>query len=152
VNRLIGWVLLAGMVGVIWPRVEKELDRNVGRSMANAYDEAVHGSLAYIASHTKPGDRIFTTGAPGLYVQADRVSAVRESAFLDALLYGFPGNTDEERLSGLKAQLEKNMPKVFIFDPAYDGNRPKHDSLLFTPFLKAHGYKKEGDYFWLRPY
>ena len=151
-TRLAGWLLFASMFTLLWPRVDKEVERREPRAHANAYVESVPGSLAYIKKHTKSGDKIFTTGPPGLYVQADRVGATRECAHFDEILYGYPGNTDEERLSGIKAQLEKNMPKVFILDPLYKANRAKHTSLLFMPFLKSHGYKPDGEYFWLRPY
>jgi len=151
VNRVVGWVLLAGVLAPLAPRLDKEMDRH-DRTFANAYEESVPGSLAYIAKNTRPGDRIFTTGPPGIYVQANRLSATRESGHIDAVLYGYPGNTDEERLSGLRAQLEKNMPKVVIFDGQYASQREKHTRIVFLPFLKAHGYKKEGEHFWLRPY
>ena len=151
-NRLVGWVLLAGVLAPLGPRLDKEMDRHEKRSFADAYQDPVPGALAYIAKHTTPADRIFTTGPPGLYVQADRLSATRESGHLDAVLYGYPGNTDEERLSDLKQQLEKHMPKVVILDPLYEGSREKHTKLLFMPFLKSHGYKKDGDHIWLRPY
>jgi hypothetical protein len=151
-TRLAGWLLFAAMFALIWPRIDGEVERRAPRPQPNAYAESVPGSLKYIAKHTVPGDRIFTTGPPGLYVQADRVGATRECAHFDEILYGYPGKTDEERLSGIKAQLEKNMPKVFILDPLYKGNRAKHTSLVFTPFLKSHGYKQDGEYFWLRPY
>lgn len=152
VPRLAGWFLLAVALAAVGPRLDDESNRHERRKFANAYDESVPGSLAYIAKHTTPADRIFTDGAPGLYVQANRLGAVRESAFVDAVMYGYPGKTDIERLSVVKAELEKSMPKVVVLDPAYDGFRPKHLSLLFIPFLKAHGYKQEKEHFWLRPY
>ena len=150
VNRLTGWILLAGVFVALWPRIDEETDRY--RSVANAYEEGVTGVLAVIKKHTTPKDRIFTTGAPALYVQADRLSAVRESTIADPILNFYPGKTDEERLSGLRAQLERNMPKVVVIEPLYEGERVKHMKLLVTPFLKAHGYKKETDRIWLRPY
>jgi hypothetical protein len=149
--RLAGWLLFAAMFVLIWPRLEKEMERREPRAIPNAYAESVAGSLEYIAKHTVPGDKIFTTGPPGLYVQANRIGATRECAHFDEILYGYPGNTDEERLSGIKAQLEKNMPKVFILDPLYKGNRSKHTNIVFMPFLKSHGYKQDGEYFWRRP-
>jgi hypothetical protein len=149
--RLAGWLLFAAMFALIWPRIDEERERRVPRPHPNAYADSVPGSLEFIKKHTVPGDRIFTTGAPGIYVQADRVGATRECAHFDELIYGYPGNTDEERLSGIRAQLEKNMPKVVIFDPMYDEHRALHKSLVFMPFLKAHGYKQHGDHFWLRP-
>jgi hypothetical protein len=152
VNRLVGWVLLAGVLTPLAPRLDTEMSRHDKRSFANAYEESIPGALAYIAKNTKPGDRIFTTGPPGLYVQANRMNATRESGHIDAVLYGYPGKTDEERLSGLRAQLEKNMPKVVIFDGLYESYREKHTNLLLLPFLRAHGYKKESENFWIRPY
>jgi len=151
VGRVAGWLLFAGVFALIWPGVDNELSRRQPRVPPNAYVEAVPGELAYIAKNTKPGDRIFTTGSPAVYVQSDRIGATREVAHFDELLYGYPGNTDEERLSGVRQQLEKRMPKVFIFDPFYDEHRSKHKELAFLPFLKAHGYKKEGERFWRRP-
>jgi hypothetical protein len=152
VTRLAGWLLLAGVLVAVAPRLDKETSRRDKRSFANAYEEATPGSLAYIAANTKPGDRIFTTGPPGIYVQADRLHSTRESGHLDAVIYGYPGNTDEERFSDLKAQLEKHMPKVVVVDELFEAQRQKHMSLLVTPFLQAHGYKKEGGgRLWLRP-
>ena len=150
--RLAGWLLLASLVPLVWPPVEREVRDRRPHVHPNAYAETVPGEIAYVAAHTKPGDRIFTTGAPALYVQSDRVGATREAAHFDELLYGYPGKTDQERLSYLKEQLEKHMPKVFVFDPVYGENRRLHTSLLFLPFLNSHGYKKENEYIWLRPY
>jgi hypothetical protein len=151
INRVVGWLLLAGVLATLAPRLDKEMGRIVSRSSPNAYEESVPGVLSFIADNTKPGDRILTTGPPGLYVQANRRSATRESGFLDATLYGYPGNTDEERLSGLRAQLEKNMPKVVVIDVQNEGFNEKHVQLLVMPFLKAHGYKKVEERLWLRP-
>jgi hypothetical protein len=151
-SRLAGWLLLAAVCTPLLPRLDKEWSRHEKRSFANPYEESIPGVLEYIKKNTKPGDRIFTTGPPGLYVQADRLSATRESGHIDAVIYGYPGNTDEERLSGIRQQLEKNMPKVVILDPQYEAARAKHTRIVFMPFLKAHGYKKDGERFWLRPY
>jgi len=150
-NRVVGWVLLAGVLAPLAPRLDKEMDRSGKRSFADAYEESVPGVLSFIADNTKPGDRIFTTGPPGLYVQANRKSAVRESGIFDAVLYGYPGNNDEERLSGLRTQLEKNMPKVVLIDTQNEGFNEKHIRLLVRPFLTAQGYKKMTERIWLRP-
>jgi len=150
-SRVVGWVLLAGVLASLAPRLDKEMARSDKRSFANAYEESVPGVLTFIANNTKPGDRILTTGPPGLYVQANRRSATRESGYFDAVLYGYPGKNDEERLSGLRAQLEKNMPKVVVIDTQNEGFNEKHINLLVMPFLKKHGYKKVAERIWLRP-
>jgi hypothetical protein len=151
-RRLIGWILCASALITLAPRLDNEMSRHEVRKFANAYEVAIPGVLEYIANHTRPNDRIWTTGPPGLYVQADRVSATRECGHLDAVMYGYPGKTDEERLSGLKAQLERHMPKVVVLDPSNESYKQKHLSLLVMPFLTSHGYKLDGDRIWLRPY
>ncbi len=88
---------------------------------------------------------------PALYVQSDRVSAVRESAIVDEALGYYDGNTDEEKLSGLRAQLERNRPKLVILDPAYAPRKVRTNRALMYPFLEANHYKQITEYVWLRP-
>jgi len=151
-QRLVGWVLCLGALVALAPRLDAEMSLHDKRPSPDAYVVAVPGVLDYLAKNTKPGDRIWTTGPPGIYVQADRVSATRESGHADAVLYTYGGNSDEERLARLKVQLEKYMPKVVILDPTYEFSRPKHMSMLVMPFLQSHGYKKDTDRLWRRPY
>jgi hypothetical protein len=150
-NRVAGWLLFASVFVVVWPRFDKETNRHDVRHFANAYAEPIPGVLEFIEKNTTPQDRIFTTGAPALYVQANRLSAVRESAIVDYVIYGYPGNTDEERLSGLKEQLERNMPKVVVIEPVYESSRQIHMDVLIKPFLERHAYKAISDRIWLRP-
>jgi hypothetical protein len=151
VHRTVGWVLLPTVLVAVWPAIEREIDRKEPGFFANAYHEAVPGALKFIAEHTGPEDRILTTGSPALYVQANRRSALRESALVDPAIHFYPGNTDEERLSGLRAQLERNMPKVVTLDALYEDRRTTHYRVVFMPFLKEHGYKQAADRIWLRP-
>jgi len=108
------------------------------RTFKNFYRELVPGSFEVIAQHTTPADRIFTTGPPLIYPQTDRLSAARESTYVDEGLGFYNGKTDEEKLSGIRAQLERNMPKVFITDPENVHRKVRHDRALIHPFLTEH--------------
>jgi hypothetical protein len=142
---------LLGVVGVhIWPRVVTEEDLYGSRIFPNEFAEPVPGVIDALSKYTMPDDRIFTTGHPGLYVQADRISAVRESAIVDETLGYYDGVTDEEKLSGLRAQLEKNRPKVVIMDPAFASRKVRTNRALVQPFLDQNHYQPLGPYMWLR--
>lgn len=104
------------------------------------HHEPLPGAFALIKSTTTPSDRIFTSGPPHLYVLMDRVSAVREGNIIDEIMGIYDGETDEERLSGVRAELEKNMPKVVVLDPEHGHRKVRHYRALVMPFLKAHDY------------
>lgn len=143
--------LLAGVGLKMWPRYEAEAAAYGTRPAPDPYAEQVPGSLEVIRQYTTPSDRIFTTGVPILYLQADRLSAVRESQWTDEILGVYQGDTDVERLSGVRAELEKNRPKVVILDPAYGNRKVRHHAALFAPFLIEHGYQQVRPYIFLRP-
>jgi hypothetical protein len=107
--------------------------------------------MKFIADHTTSADRIFTTGTPMLYVQANRLSAVRESSIIDDVLGAYPGKTDEEKLRPLRDELERNKPKVVFLDPWFEGRRSRHLAALVMPYLKQFGYKQISDRLYLRP-
>jgi hypothetical protein len=152
-RRFVGMALLGTVLAPLAPRLWLEKDVFGTRPLPNAYREPVPGILATVKQYTTPKDRIFTIGMPALYVQANRLSAVRESAITDEALGFYPGNTDEERLSVLRGELERNMPKLVVMDPADAGPRKaKHTRILMMPFLTSHGYTKLTQYIWLRPY
>jgi hypothetical protein len=141
-----------GVVAVaVWPRIETEEDLYGTRKFPNEYVEPIPGIYEIISKYTMPEDRIFTTGMPALYVQANRLSAIRESAIVDEALGYYDGDTDAQKLSGLRAELEKNRPKVVILDPAYGHRKGRTNGVLMYPFLTANGYKKLTEYVWLRP-
>ena len=149
----VGVACLAGVVWPLGPRLRDEWKSVGKRQPGDAYREPVRGVLAIIAQRTTPTDRIFTTGMPALYVQSDRISAVRESAITDEALGMYPGDSDEERLQGLRQQLERHMPKVVVLDPAYGPQRKeRHNRVLLMPFLTEHAYTQVAPLIWLRPY
>jgi hypothetical protein len=152
VRNFIRFSMLASIWIVVRPRFLEERELYGTRTFPNEYPNQVPGELDAINKYTKPTDRIFTTGMPALYVEADRISAVRESAIVDETLGYYEGNTDEEKLSGLRAELDAHMPKLVILDPEWAPRKVRTNKALMMPFLEAHHYQQVGPYFWLRPY
>jgi hypothetical protein len=79
-----------------------------------------------------------------------RPGAMRE-IILDEFLMLNPGNTDIERVRGLREQLVKNRPKIVILDPLFEDRRRRHMEALLVPFFRDFGYQKVGDYYYVRP-
>jgi hypothetical protein len=148
----IGLGLLAMSAYTAWPRVEAERAAHGTRTFSDPYRELVPNLHAMVDKYTTPADRIFTTGPPLTYVQMDRISATRESTIIDEGLGYYEGATDEEKLRGVRAELEKNMPKLFILDPESTPRKVRHYRALLKPFLDAHKYTEVSPYIWLRPY
>lgn len=113
--------------------------------------EPIPGVLSFIREHTSPTDRIFTTGPPGLYVQANRLGATRESTFVDEILGSYEGKTDEERLKPIRAELMKNRPKVVVLDPENAHRKGRHTRALIMPFLNDLHYQKVTDNLYVLP-
>lgn len=113
--------------------------------------EPVPGVLSIIKDYTKPTDRIFTTGPPVLYPEADRISAVRESNIIDEILGSYEGRTDEERLRPIYDQLVKNKPKVVVLDPENIQRKTRHYRALLMPFLTKFKYQKIAENVYVRP-
>jgi hypothetical protein len=113
--------------------------------------EPVPGIFEYIATHTAPSDRIVTTGPPLLYAYTNRIGAIRESTIIDEVLGGYAGNTDEEKLAPIRAELERNMPKLVFLDPEHGDRKRRHLAALINPFLEAHHYRRESEYVYMRP-
>lgn len=148
---LVGGVCLACVLVPLAPLLRTEWQAMGTRHVGDPYREPVPGVLAIIAEHTRPDDRIFTTGMPALYIQSDRISAVRETALTDEALGMYPGDTDEQRLSGIRLQLELHLPKVVVLDPAHGPRKERHNRVLLMPFLKAYHYQQLTPFIWLRP-
>jgi hypothetical protein len=112
---------------------------------------AVPGILDIIAQETNSNDRIFTTGAPGLYVAADRLQGARESSWEDEIIAVYPGVTDEEKFKPIYDELVMSMPKVVVLDPEYMPRMTRHLAHVVTPFLTNFHYVKKSNYLYLRP-
>jgi hypothetical protein len=115
------------------------------------WPEPIPGVLSIIERTTTPTDRIFTTGPPVLYPEANRISAVRESNIIDEILGSYEGNTDEERLRPIYDQLVKNRPKVVVLDPENLHRKVRHYRALLIPFLTEFKYQKVAEGIYVRP-
>lgn len=109
--------------------------------------------IDFVHAHTSPGDKIWTTDDPLLYVYSDRESAFRGGIVLDEIIEYYPGNTDEERLSVIRDGLVENRPKLVVFGNSMVGPRRKqrYTRALVMPFLRDGGYIRLNDRFYLRP-
>jgi hypothetical protein len=113
--------------------------------------EPIPGIFEFVASHSAPTDRIFTTGPPMLYVYTDRRNAAREGTIIDEILGSYPGTTDEEKLRPIREELVQNMPKIVVLDPERAERKRRHMNALVTPFLTDFHYRREGEYVYVRP-
>ncbi len=148
-RRFVCAAFVATMAVFMWPRYDNE--RSVGTLDFPPLAEPVPGVFGFVAENSAPTDRIFTTGPPLLYMHVNRLSALRESSVIDEFLAYYPGNTDVERVAHLRAELEKNLPKIVILDQENVGRKRRHMTALINPFLTAHHYKRVGPYFYVRP-
>jgi hypothetical protein len=148
----VGLALLVSVLVEIAPRYEAEVKLFGTRSVHTFHRELIPGSFAAIAKHTTSADNIVTTGPPLIYMQVDRKNGIKESTIMDEALGFYRGATDEERLSGIRGELERNMPKIVILDPENAHRKVRHNRALMFPFLQAHGYKEIVPAVWLRPY
>jgi hypothetical protein len=115
------------------------------------WPEPQPGLMHFIATHTKPTDRIFTTGTPQLYARADRLGATVQTNFTDEVIGAYEGATDDERMRPLREQLIKNMPKVVFLDPEQDSRKVRHTRLLVLPFLRDYNYERINDRLYFKP-
>jgi hypothetical protein len=150
-RNFVCFAMLATIWIVVRPRFLAEREIYGTRKWENEYIEPVPGLLDAINVHTKLDDRIFTTGMPALYVQANRLSAVRESAIIDETLGYYDGNTDVEKLSGLRRQLDEHRPKIVVDDPAEASRKARTNAALLVPYLEANHYTQVSPHIWLRP-
>ena len=141
-------LLLVGLHG--FPEISKEWKARA-TYQRQPWSEPQPGLRAFIVQNTTPADRIFTTGAPILYPQTDRLSAVRESAITDEMLGTYEGNTDEEKLRHIYRQLVKYKPKVVFLDSADAGRKVRTIKALMMPYLAEFKYRKINDQLYLRP-
>lgn len=107
----------------------------------------------FVRTHSDPGDTIWTTGDPLLYVYSDRVSAFRGGVVLDELLEYYPGDTDEERVTTQREGLLLHRPKLVVINDETVGahRKQRYVNALVTPFLRDGGYLQLNDRFYLRP-
>ena len=109
--------------------------------------------IDFVLQRTSPGDKIFTTDDPLLYVYTDRPSAFRGGIVLDEIIDYYPGDTDEERLAIIRDGLEETRPKLVLLGNTMWGVRRKQRYLkaLVMPFLRENNYIQLNERAYLRP-
>jgi hypothetical protein len=151
-SRLVRWGTSVASVGVVaWSLAPTFMQDYRAKFVRVPWQEPQAGLLKFIASHTGPNDRIFTTGTPQLYAQADRVSAVVQTNIIDEIILSYEGSTDEERLRPIYEQLVKNKPKVVFVDPEHEDRKSRHLRTLVYPFLHEFHYQAINPRLYLRP-
>ncbi len=106
-----------------------------------------------IRRYSYDGDYILTTGTPDLYFLTHRLGAHETNGFVDELLVMYPGNTDTDRVAGMRARLEATRPKVVVIDrssSAYPQRSVRTIHALVDAYLSAHHYVAMGRV-WVRP-
>lgn len=135
------WVALAlagGLFFVLQPRLAHDADAwDTFRPKPPPVSQRL---IDLVRRRTKPADRIWNVGMPGIYVFSDRRLASRIPYVHDSLLHIYPGDTDAQRLAPYRTELDEHMPKLVILSEGAKG-REKHMNLLITPFLRDHGYR-----------
>jgi hypothetical protein len=143
VKMWVGAATFAAIGCAFYRGYKKRVDehpRPVGRVVATDVREAIE-------KYSKPLDYILTTGTPDLYFVTGRLGAHETNGFVDELLVMYPGNTDVERVSGMRARLEATLPNVVVIDSsssayAYRSRRTLH--ALVDAYLDDHKYVKMG--------
>jgi hypothetical protein len=150
VGRWLGGWWLATATLLLWPQLA-DLAK-ASSTLSTPTSPVDPEELAFVLAHTSRTERVWTSGDPSLYVYADRLSSIREAAPLNEILDFYPGNTDEERVRGMRAEFERNPPKVVVL--ANDKDRARKSRILRAlaePFLRDHHYTRVSDKFYVAP-
>ena len=153
-RAFLGLAMLCTVFWHDWTRFDTERDL-YGTRTSPAFEakEPMAGVFAAVREYTGPNDRIVTTGAPSLYMQVDRISGMRESTTDDEILGFYDGDTDQERLSGVRAELMRSRPKLIILDSSPSGEHRKRRwrAALWDPFIHEFHYREVKSNIYLRP-
>jgi hypothetical protein len=106
-----------------------------------------------VLEHSSPGDKIWTTDDPLLYVFSDRESAFRGGIVLDEIIQYYPGETDAQRLSVIREGLAENRPKLVVLGDTQvrPARKKRYMRALVMPFLRDGKNIRLNDRFYLRP-
>jgi hypothetical protein len=151
-SRLVRWAACAATLGLLVAQGYQGFAKERAAVYTKRpWKEPVPGVLEFIQQNTTPTDRIFTTGPPLLYPEADRISAVRESNIIDDILGSYDGDTDEEKLRPIYQQLVEHRPKVVVLDPEHIWRKGRTYRVLMMPFLTELKYHEVRENLYLRP-
>jgi hypothetical protein len=151
VRVLVQVAMITSVALAVAPRVEAERAAFGTRTTPPPPRSNSWGTLDQVLARTTPQDRIVTSGAPLIYVQANRLSALRESGMLDPIMNFYVGDTDVERLRPLYDELVKNRPKIVILDPEFASAKVRYRAALWEPFLADQHYQKLSETMYVRP-
>jgi hypothetical protein len=112
------------------------------------WDPVLHET---IERHSRPGDYILTTEGPLLYVVTNRKNPLPLNSFVDETLPFVTAENRVLKMELLRANLEKNLPKVCYFPPWLRPRQDKYHELLFDPLLRKHDYTKVNNSVWHLP-
>jgi hypothetical protein len=145
--------LLGGVLAHCWAALDTAKDL-YGTRPIPLFDAftPMPGILETVAQYTTPDDTIVTTGWPSLYMQTNRLNGIRESTSDNEVMGFYEGNTDEEKLSGIRAELLRTKPKLIILDPTPSpARKTRFLRALWGPFLEEFHYTEIRPMVWLRP-
>ena len=138
-----GVATLAGVACSSYPRYAQAVEKHpapVERQVAADVKDAID-------RYTNRDDYILTTGTPDLYFLVRRLGAHEDNGFVDEYLVMYPGDTDTERVSGMRARLEATRPKIVVIDSswsAYPQRSARTIHALVDAYLAAHHYVQRG--------
>jgi hypothetical protein len=145
-RRVRAWAGLATLAGIAcasYPQYAQALEKQpapVEREVAADVKEAID-------RYTNRWDPILTTGTPDLYYLTRRLGTHETNGFVDELLVLYAGDTDAERVSGMRARLEAARPKLVVVDSswsAYPQRSARTLNALVDAYLAAHHYVQRG--------
>jgi hypothetical protein len=150
---LVLWIrvsMLTVMIMLYGPRIDAEAK---GKFKSEAVDlmGLPAAIVDFVKKNSAPTDYVFTDGMPSLFLLTDRLRPMRDGGFLDELIDSYPGRTDVEKLSRIRAQLDQRKPKVVYLDNDHLARKRRTRAALLMPFLTEHGYKEVMPNLYLRP-
>jgi hypothetical protein len=104
-----------------------------------------------IEQHSKPGDYILAPEGPVIYVAMNRRCPLPVAGPPDDILPYMASASSTLQMESLRAELEKNLPKVCYFAGWLRPRQKKWHELLYDPILAKHHYVKVNDRLWYLP-
>ena len=104
-----------------------------------------------IEEHSKPGDYILATEGPVIFVALNRRNPIPLGAPTDDLLPYMETANSMLQMQSLRAQLERNLPKVCYFAGWLRPHQKLWHELLYDPLLVKYHYIKVDERLWYLP-
>jgi hypothetical protein len=94
-----------------------------------------------INRYSSKGDYILLKDDPFPYVLWDRKHSLKRSVMIDRLIVLYEGNTEEEKLTNIKIQIESKLPKIIYIPPSViSSQQTKHLDYIVNPLIREHKY------------